>query len=405
MESLWKKKSSIDLNNHKAVFAIGDIHGDMYALLQVLQLTGCVQVHPLQMEKSGKCWSNYSHLSPAQIKAEAELKNIQNTIQWIGESSVVVFLGDILDNKRSESQPDTGVCAWAGTQFQMLDILDYLKQEARNVGGDIRWVLGNHDVWNASSLPPACHRYSPQRQMLVNGKEYQTCNANGTYSLEHRQNILAYMQKLEAVALLRITSHSEQGKTHVLAMHGGLTNIKKLVTDMAEKARIPLFKEEGLNNIIKINQLYDRALTEQNKMLLNLIESPHMPTWCRPHTIENVEDMKEYFNTSRMVKGHDIQQRGANCNVNNKHSYISNGKNKSKNEEFEAGMLCKMDTSMSRAFSGKRKQFTCIRLTTDTVGRMYRQLMRVIKEMNDSKEYESESYKTNYPKYSLSLHE
>ena len=403
MEMSWEKKSSIDLNNHKAVFAIGDIHGDMYALLQVLQLTGCVQVHPLQMEKSGKCWSNYSHLSPAQIKAEAELTNIQNTIQWIGDSSVVIFLGDILDNKRSESQPETGMCGWAGTQFQILDIIYHLKQEARAAGGDLRWILGNHDVWNASSLPPTCHRYSPEKQMLAGGKEYRACNANGTYSLEHRKNVLAYIKKLEAVALLRITSHSAQGRTHVLAMHGGLTNIPKLVQDMSKKAGITLKHEEGLKNIIKINQLYDRALTIQDEMLLTLIESSHMPTWCRPHTIENVQDMKMYFNTSRMVKGHDIQHHGANCNVKNKHSYISNGKNKSENEEFEAGMLCKMDTSMSRAFSGKRKQFTCIRLTTDKVGRMYRQLMRVIKEMDELREYKSVTNKSNYPKYSLSL--
>ena len=125
------------------------------------------------------------------------LKNIA----WKGGTSVVVFLGDVLDNNRIE--PETfGRCAMSGTQFQILDIMVDLKKQARKQGGDVIWVLGNHDVWNAQTTG-SCRRYNATLQtctnpeLCTNTETYNVCSKKGHgYSKTHVENVKAYMREM-----------------------------------------------------------------------------------------------------------------------------------------------------------------------------------------------------------------
>ena len=50
-----KMSGHIDLSKHENVYLVGDCHGDMFALLKVLELSGCVGIVPLYFHQSAKC--------------------------------------------------------------------------------------------------------------------------------------------------------------------------------------------------------------------------------------------------------------------------------------------------------------------------------------------------------------
>ena len=100
------------------VVAIGDVHGDVEALMQALVLSGLVK------------WNGHDI----------------NTIRWIGGNAVLVQTGDVLDGRRgrteivdtSESRPD----------HTLFHILDELSSQAKRSGGHVLRLLGNHETMN-----------------------------------------------------------------------------------------------------------------------------------------------------------------------------------------------------------------------------------------------------------------
>ena len=84
-----------------------------------------------------------------------------------------------------------------------------------------------------------------------------------------------------------------------------------------------------------------------------------------------------------MIKAHDGQRMGANCNgkyAENEHQY-----QKGEND------LCFLDVYMSRAFEQgekKKKEFACIKVYTKE-GRMYRQILKKYEHLNKELEYTS----------------
>lgn len=389
----------VHLDHHDAFYGIGDVHGDMFALLNALQLTGCVDIEMQHFKSSAKCWSHQKY-AKVDVREGAELKDISNTITWKGGTSVIAFLGDVFDNRRSADASKNGVCSWSGTQFQMLDILVHLKAQAESQRGNVIWILGNHDIWNVSPVSRGvCTRYGAKEQTCTGNhcstKNTYTACKNQYFSNEHRNNVRNYMIKLKAVAVLKITN----GNTHVLALHGGmgkkcdvncnqsLKNLKKLVGlktfEEANKEQQKELSTVHMENILKINILYLDAIWNKpdDKKHFSHLEQPYMPTWCRPKKIDNGPELKTYFGTSKMIKAHDGQRIGANCNgkvAENEHAY----------EEGEND-LCFLDVYMSRAFEQgekKQKEFACIKLYSKE-NRLYRQILKKHEHLNNELEY------------------
>lgn len=395
------RNGHIDLSKHDAVYICGDVHGDMFALLKVLELSGCVQIAPLYFQQSAKCWSNYtSHTrssTRSTVTTGAQLKDIQHSITWTGGTSVVVFLGDILDNKRGSSGAKNGNCAWEGTQYQMLDILVELKRQSNAQRGNMIWVLGNHDIWNISPIVRTCNRYSPQFQQKCTDdrceKSTKICTDSGGYTTKHRQLIKKYMRQMGAVGLVRITAENRKGKTHVLGMHGGITNVNFFRNKRFKRSNkhtnkvltLHIQETQFEENIDAINEVYIALQQpEDEEELFRYVESPYAPTWCRPETIENGKDLKRYFGTSKMCKAHDVQMDGANCNVDGKSTNGVVGK------VFKDNELCRMDVAMSRAFDKpgreREKEFSLVRLWEGPQG-MMRKINSVYETMDGNMEY------------------
>ena len=87
-------------DNAYRVVAIGDVHGDMSALVNALELAGLI-------DKNKK---------------------------WAGAETVLVQTGDLLDRGDDEQA--------------IIDLLDELRPQARAAGGDVFELLGNHETMN-----------------------------------------------------------------------------------------------------------------------------------------------------------------------------------------------------------------------------------------------------------------
>jgi hypothetical protein len=86
----------------RRVVAIGDLHGDLAAARAALKLAGAIDDHDA----------------------------------WIGGALVVVQLGDVLDRGDGEQA--------------IVDLFEKLEGEAKAAGGALIWLLGNHELMNAS---------------------------------------------------------------------------------------------------------------------------------------------------------------------------------------------------------------------------------------------------------------
>ena len=110
--------------NRRRLVAVGDLHGDFLAAVRALELAGV-------MDESGK---------------------------WVGGDTVVVQVGDVLDRGDSE--------------IAIMRKLRALRKQARQVGGDVVCMNGNHEIMNVMgdfryATPGAfeeCRRYAEKKR-------------------------------------------------------------------------------------------------------------------------------------------------------------------------------------------------------------------------------------------------
>lgn len=93
--------------NRRRVFAVGDIHGDFKAAVCILQA----------------------------------LKLVSRTGHWIGKESLVVFCGDLLDRSGRGFGDEND----ASSEFDLLQYLHALRRQARESGGCVVTLMGNHE--------------------------------------------------------------------------------------------------------------------------------------------------------------------------------------------------------------------------------------------------------------------
>ena len=266
----------------RSVFCIGDMHGDAHALAKTLAMTGCVAIPEDVHTATRKC----PHGNDVDLDA----------VRWKeGCDDVVMFLGDLLDNRRSAMDDSHGVCATPRTQFAMMDVLVRLKGEAQAHGGDVVLILGNHDVENAidhrgtGSEEMAdffCNMHAPAVQDDGDG-EYRVCGAAG-FSEQHRAKVLPRLAALSGFQVVRRV----KGESHsVLCMHGGLS---------PELPRIVgLRPGEVEENLERVNGLFVRALRDNaldaRRVILSIGTGEKLPTWCRPEYVDDSKGLETYF--------------------------------------------------------------------------------------------------------------
>ena len=97
------------------------------------------------------------------------------------------------------------------------------------------------------------------------------------------------------------------------------------------------------------------------RVILSIGTGEKLPTWCRPTYVDDSEGLEAYFGSTRIVKGHDVQIEGANCNV----AMGGTPRLRARNGLFAANEMCRIDVGMSRCFNmyrGRHVPFTVLRL-------------------------------------------
>ena len=325
------------------VVCVGDVHGDLRAFLGVLSSAGLARVPENVLAVARACPRQHEERRRNEPLDASQF----NSVRWTGGTAAVIFLGDVLDNRRGEDADEHGVCAHKGTQTQLMKFLVALHDQARESGGRVIWVLGNHDVANAMGGQIACRKYAPRWHTSPDNPEdvYETCGADGDFSQRHRSHVSRQMRRVEAVAVAAIVD--ARGRPQALCMHGGLTRESlawfarlSRVRDVSRvygllEAGTP---EDAVENVRRLNLLFHHAIhgfSRRQKIARSVVQKnlSLMPTWCRPKTVEDPATMRRLFHTSRLFKAHDVQKSGANCSG-----------------EGDT-VVCKLDTGMSRCFA------------------------------------------------------
>jgi hypothetical protein len=257
-----QKESNIKLEKNQIIVAIGDIHADFLVLLGVLYLMDII-------DKKG---------------------------YWIGGNTKVVFCGDLLDRYGRGNSVETN------NMREEVDIIQYLHSLNIESGGNIIWILGNHDlvrVLPLNGLKDVYKRYIGN-QIEGWGEDEEILFTSGGKMAEYIAYNSYLMVKIEEFVF----------------MHGGLNieTIKKIYRD--------LHIIEPKNFIEKVNREIFLELMGKNKVNKNITELTFIRDFSntkinKENDKKCKEEMSKIFPLLGMdwykgsfVVGHSIQEYG-----------------------------------------------------------------------------------------------
>ena len=284
------------------MFISGDIHGDALVLLEIGKLTelfGCEELDRLI----------YIHRNYATMYERKDTQDLLGNdlglhhIHWMpGIKEELYLLGDVVDNYRagmvqehtSSKHPNNNMAMDA--EIHIVNTLVRLKEEAIREGGNIHWVIGNHDLANVTNDTLQCSHYTTLDQCdPIYKNMYKT----------ERTNIIRD-------ALLTMESKAIHVVDGLLLCHGGFSD------EFADACiKHGLVQDDGQIDVEKINQLYTDILrgisTKDTKWLRRQIFNGGDVTWCRPTFIKNWKPVDTFrkisTDISAMVVAHTIQEK------------------------------------------------------------------------------------------------
>ena len=322
-------------------YLIGDIHGDVRALVQVLHKLPCFNVpqHILTQVDGNvnRCVARPEHFSRA---PRDSLERVDlSDIKWdhaYSRNSIVIILGDLIDNRRTGDQGyPGGMCAFSNSELEILKCVSVLCQPQSNSKNVCRWVIGNHDIGNVLDEVD-CNFYAP----------VDYCNREGKFVEARKELVRAYLLRAKAVAVANIHG--------ILCSHGGIC--RKFVNMFKSKNRIT---GADVLTTTKINRMYVKMIAKREAHIDRLRNSKYWPDWCRPVT-DPAFSWKECLEAlqfirppvSSMVVAHVIQNSGINCAETPIADGIADTGDPSGDDdtEFKVGELCRIDIGMSHVF-------------------------------------------------------
>lgn len=309
--------ASVDATQHDRIVFIGDVHGDLLGLVECM-----LHARLISCTTEFRTLASACHVGRGRDRvSRPHLRVDDEGVRWIGGSSCVILLGDVLDNQRGDDP--MGRCALPGTQQAVLTLLCHLHRAARAHRGRVCLVLGNHEVLNVCSSDQtyACKHMFPSH-FLFRGEPQRLCvpTKGGRLATDERWRkiVLAAVRELQSKAVLLVTSGA---KVVAVCVHGflhdqtcGAMGLTPLSGTAAEKLK------GAVANATLVNRLYDDALFHRRGLVYDAImgrggsiDADNLPTWCRASPSQSLRlplAARRYFATQAVVKGHDIQHGG-----------------------------------------------------------------------------------------------
>jgi hypothetical protein len=304
-----------DINDD--IYVIGDIHGDYQVFIHCLvDLCNCCTITKVYNDVENN-YSNREYLS------------------WVdGCKSVIIFCGDIIHRKRFKNTILDDECS----DIYLLETLFRLMEEARINGGNIIYILGNHEIMNI--LDPEEDSYTSQ--------------------LNLKKNKIFFEDK-EKINQLIGNSYAWIRINDTLIAHGGLCsnyldNLKDIQID--DKDIVKYVNENFRRYFLN----FDNNNIKSNDISFNLFiqfdikkKNTHNLFWCREWGYDNIDCNQfkcilERIKCNKMIIAHCPQ-------------FLSSSKPKMinfecLNKDDNDFNLARVDLGMSRAFEyNKDDQF------------------------------------------------
>lgn len=282
---------------------IGDLHGDLRALVRVLRHCGCFRAAPdgdgaadgepgsrtaaraAQQAAERAAWDRLDQLCGAcpvgrerQRFPEPERLAAIRHMGGVRDGRAVVFCGDVIDNRRpgvtdGEDQ-GFGICAYADSVELVVETVARLCRDSPR--GAVTWLLGNHDVWPFLPSCRTCNQYGP----------VHTCEPDGSYTEAFRRFLIDHLIAARAQACVVANG--------VFACHGGLSGsfARQAVADarVAPGPDVPPLTALVRTINLAFDELLHAAAQSHDAMLPAQLEraafgwclAPDALLWCRP---------------------------------------------------------------------------------------------------------------------------
>jgi hypothetical protein len=146
-------KSEINDPSIRQIFAMSDLHGDLFGT--IIMLRDCCKVikkkedHPFSQMEIDKEIKDYLEMD---LNSSSYVNDLN--YEWIGGNSHVVICGDIIDNFRKDDNDPTKPDAqgmYFLEEIKLLKFLNAIDEQAQTFGGKIIKLCGNHDFNNLFS--------------------------------------------------------------------------------------------------------------------------------------------------------------------------------------------------------------------------------------------------------------
>ena len=132
----------IELEENQRLICLGDVHGDLQALKNALEVAGVYEDPGTSTKEKKKDEDEFSYLTMG-LTSYDDNHNYYNGVAeekdtWVGKNTILVQCGDILDRGSEE--------------LSCLQLLTELSQQAVKYGGKVILLYGNHESLNALGL-------------------------------------------------------------------------------------------------------------------------------------------------------------------------------------------------------------------------------------------------------------
>ena len=273
--------------NRQRIVSVGDLHGDYKATVKILMTCKVIPKN--------------SSIYPSKYE----------TIKWIGGSTYLVQLGDILDGK-SRSYNNSFI----DNEFHIFLLLLSLKKQAQRKKGNILFIFGNHELMNMVGD----YRYVSNTSLKTNGGITKRNHFFKTGSLFCKNMSEHYY------GMVKIRN--------MVFVHG---NIHKTIANT--------YTLDKINTILK-KFLLDKLTSTEYRDFKTIYDNSNIGIcWSREYSADKLSSSKcaelqqilKKFKASHIIVGHTVQENGINLECENK-------------------QIIKVDVGLSGAFDSINKQ-------------------------------------------------
>ena len=270
-----------DINN---IHVIGDIHGDFFTFKRCLELTQCVSFDDI-------IYNDYINLKNDYLYVKDGCKYYSpDKIKWNSEKTncIIVFAGDIIDRCRTAGLKfnycvDTIMDE--NCDYQMLNIIFKLDDEAKKYNSRVLLVLGNHEIINLQNdLRYVSYKGSSDKKRVKNINKLLSQNIHRLFSIIRINNYVIVHGGINPNYIKHLNFNKDQ---EIIIQYNNLIR-KHLISNS--------------DNDIFINSknvFWDRSLG---------LETNIDPKICSELFEQNILNIpKQYFSNLKIIVAHCIQ--------------------------------------------------------------------------------------------------